>query len=414
MRTYQPRQGVHAFAQEDLSEFLRARLASMAESIQNEEETYLLNVNREEYVQHIVDKFDLQELLVHVERMSATTEEMLIPAELYPYNYTVYSGKSYPRLVISYHVPFDGPARFLGMQASTFSTGTATIQVEGQAVRTDFIQFDQTPEQLSQEAKGFGERLVAGASRLNDDLRSFRKTSAAQAGQIFDARKQQLLQRRNFLEALNVPIRATGKTAATYSAPAPKKISPITPRPIVTEKFFRPDPTLDDVTYQQVLKIIHDVGITFEKLPSTYTGKDEEALRDHFLLALAPNFEGTATGETFNKTGKTDILLRHEKGNLFVAECKFWHGPKSVTETISQLLGYLTWRDSKSAVIFFVRNMNFSEVLVTLKQVVPTHSNYLGERPASSDTWLNFRFHINGDKNREVKVAALLFHLPPL
>lgn len=81
------------------------------------------------------------------------------------------------------------------------------------------------------------------------------------------------------------------------------------------------------------------------------------------LLILEPNFEGSATGETFNKTGKTDILLRHEGNQCVIAELKFWHGQKGFLDTITQLLGYLTRRDSKAAVAMFVKNKNFSSVL---------------------------------------------------
>lgn len=56
----------------------------------------------------------------------------------------------------------------------------------------------------------------------------------------------------------------------------------------------------------------------FERLPSTYAGKDEETLRDHLILNLEPRFQIGTTGETFNKSGKTDILMRHEGKNIFV------------------------------------------------------------------------------------------------
>ena len=77
----------------------------------------------------------------------------------------------------------------------------------------------------------------------------------------------------------------------------------------------------------------------------------QRTFRDHLLLYLEPRYEGSATGETFNSTGKTDILIRHENSNAFIAECKFWTGQKGYLETITQLLGYLTWRDSKAAVV---------------------------------------------------------------
>jgi len=33
--------------------------------------------------------------------------------------------------------------------------------------------------------------------------------------------------------------------------------------------------------------------------------------------------QGKATGETFNRARKTDILLREGDRNVFIAECKF-------------------------------------------------------------------------------------------
>ena len=139
-------------------------------------------------------------------------------------------------------------------------------------------------------------------------------------------------------------------------------------------------------------------------------------MKKHFetiiLLYLEPRFEGSVTGETFNSTGKTDILIRHENSNVFIAECKFWRGQKEYLDTITQLLGYLTWRDSKSAIIVFVKNKNLSSVLEITEEVTPNHSNYLGLVDKKEDTWFNYRFHIDGDRNREVKLAVLFFHIP--
>jgi len=171
---------------------------------------------------------------------------------------------------------------------------------------------------------------------------------------------------------------------------------------------------LDTGVYQDILQIIQDVGKQFERMPSTYADKGEESLRDHILLVLEPHFSGSATGETFNKTGKTDILLRYENSNVFIAECKFWKGKQSYLDTIDQLLGYLTWRDSKSAIVMFVKNKDFSSVIQTVELKTPIHSNYLGFSGKNDETWLNYRFHINDDPNREVKLAILLFHIPPM
>lgn len=100
----------------------------------------------------------------------------------------------------------------------------------------------------------------------------------------------------------------------------------IIPKPSAVVKSGKPDPTLGEGTYQEILQTIHDLGKAIECMPSTYVGKSEEDLRDHILMYLEPRFEGSATGETFNKSGHTDILLRYKNSNVFVAECKFWSG----------------------------------------------------------------------------------------
>ena len=139
--------------------------------------------------------------------------------------------------------------------------------------------------------------------------------------------------------------------------------------------------------------------------------KGEEALRDLLLMQLAPHFQ-SVTGETFNKAGKTDILIRHEKSNLFVAECKLWKGPKGYLATIDQALGYLTWRDSKAAVICFVRSANLEPVLQAVKDRTAEHTCFVRFRAAPKAGWFDFDFHIQGDPTRPVRLAVLCFHLP--
>ena len=82
--------------------------------------------------------------------------------------------------------------------------------------------------------------------------------------------------------------------------------------------------------------------------PQTYAGMGEEARRHVILDALNTHYSGAGTAEGFNFGGKTDILIRHEGRNLFIAECKFWSGQKGFTETLDQLFGYQAWRDLRS------------------------------------------------------------------
>ena len=217
----------------------------------------------------------------------------------------------------------------------------------------------------------------------------------------------------NVLASLGVPIKKQNHLPETFAIPTPKIAKPIIiEKPVVTDASYKAEPTLDYNTYRHILKLVFDVGQQIERMPSTYSDKTEENLRDHFLLFLEPNFKGSATGETFNKSGKTDILLRYDGRNVFIAECKFWAGAKLLLDTITQLLGYLTWRDSKAAVIIFVKNKDFSSVINQIDAIAASHPNYLGFVQKQQESWIDYRFHIDGDKNREVKLAIILFHFP--
>ena len=260
-------------------------------------------------------------------------------------------------------------------------------------------------EQILDDLKTQHGYLVSEVDRFNDSLPTVVK-------KLFQKRKQRLLKKNKMVASLGVPVKKREDLPETYAIPTPEFRKSVNVEPQVTEVGYKSEPTLAEPVYQDILQTIHDLGKGFEQLPSTYLGKGEEDLRDYIRLFLGLHFEGSTTSETFNKTGKTDILIQYENSNAFIAECKFWNGKKGYLKAITQLLGYLTWRDSKSAVVVFVRNKDLSSVLQTAEEVTPDHPNHLGFVDKKENTWFNYRFHINGDPNREVKLGVLFFHIP--
>jgi hypothetical protein len=149
-----------------------------------------------------------------------------------------------------------------------------------------------------------------------------------------------------------------------------------------------------------------------EQSPKAFDKMGEEDLRTQFLVQLNGQYEGRATGETFNFQGKTDILIREGDRNVFIAECKFWGGEKQFLETIDQLLSYLSWRDTKTAIVVFNRNANFSDVLSKIAEAVPKHKNYKRTVGKPNESSFRYIFHQPGDPNRELTVSVLAFDVP--
>lgn len=384
-------------------------------SVDRETEDYILNVNETEYVKHLATKHRLSPPIIHFDNVYADSYERDIPAEHFPGNFNVYPGKSYKKEVIQYFIPVSGNTHLLKYApANTFYIGGGgDFEIQDDTIVTEFVNFANDVEEIKRKYLSEVEGLHGNYNAVRADIDSFNNTLENQIGSYLNERKQKLLSKKSLLSSLGVPLRKKPDTATTFSVPKPVLREQIVVKPVVHEQGFKAEPTLDQHNYQKILKLINDVGKNFERMPSIYKDKGEEDLRDHILMTVDPNFEfGSATGETFNKSGKTDIQLRYDSSVVFICECKFWSGEKNYLSTIDQLLGYLTWRDTKASVVIFVRQKDFSAVLGKVRDYTHKHPNYLRFVNNADENWFNFHFHINGDRNREVKMAVQLFHLP--
>src|ERR1700751_1613793 len=174
-------------------------------------------------------------------------------------------------------------------------------------------------------------------------------------------------------KAVDLPMKRREGVPVTYVVPVKKRVPKI--EEIKVEDTFNPEPALAMSEYEEILRIMKNMAQVMERSPHEFAGMGEETLRSHFLVQLNGAYEGQATGETFNGEGKTNILIRVEGKNIFVAECKFWSGEKAFLATIDQLLSYLCWRDTKAAVVVFNRNAGFSAVLAKIAEARPKHSH---------------------------------------
>jgi hypothetical protein len=126
------------------------------------------------------------------------------------------------------------------------------------------------------------------------------------------------------------------------------------------------------------------------------------------------NFKGSATGETFNKDGKSAILLRHDGTNVFVAECSVWGGKERAKNKIRQLTErYLTWRESKTAIIFFVNQKKVSHVYPQIVEAAEEHPYIINQIGDYDGPGIRFKAHLEGDEDQEFDLTFLAFHIPP-
>ncbi len=313
---------------------------------------------------------------------------------------------------ITFHVPFEGDSGFFKIHPSTWSpTNPPRATIDGNELIINFV--GQTLDEnyiKNQFSKRLNE-IKSNLSRLEQDFKAHNDSVRIKAKSRIEERKKRILSTKSLAASLGYKLKKRNDAPQTYTAPIKRK-KPKISMPSPSTKPFTPEPELEMQEYESILEIITKMVSVIERSPQSFQNMKEEDLRQHFLVQLNGQYAGQATAETFNVSGKTDILLRVDDKNIFIAECKFWRGAKSFTEAIEQLLGYVQWRDSKTAILLFNQQKNLSNVLKQIPALVKEHPNFKREVEYSSETGFRYILHHRDDRNREIYLTILVFEVP--
>ncbi len=312
-----------------------------------------------------------------------------------------------------FQVPFDGDPELFKCSPSTWTSGgPPTGRVQGHEIVLTYTQ-------LKHDAPGLKSNLDSDLDTIEKhllwvakDVKLFNDRLSGTVRQRIDSRRERLLADRGLAASLGYKMRVRDDAPRTYAVPARRRKPPVERRKSGTVEPFKPEPELLEQEYEHILDILANMVDVIERSPEAFRRMKEEHLRDQFLVQLNGQYEGSATGETFNFEGKTDVLIREQGRNIFIAECKFWRGPKTLSETVDQLLGYLTWRDTKTAILVFNRTRNLSAVLSKVPAVMEAHPNYRRTVPLEGETRFRYAFAHRDDPNRELKITVLVFEVP--
>lgn len=312
---------------------------------------------------------------------------------------------------IKYNIPYTGDKEVFFIQPTTYDMSPPMATIYEGYIEISISGADLTQQDIIRRFNDIFGSIKLYLSRLAKNIPEFNDKLRGQIYSTLEYRKKKLLNDQNLVAGLGFPLKQRQDSPLTYVTDGIKqRIKPVPPA--ATTAPYIPEPVLADADYEKILGIISHMAIVMERDPNAFKGLDEESLRTFFLMILNSHYEGRATGETFNYNGKTDILIREDNKNIFIGECKFWSGPKKLLETIDQLLGYSSWRDSKTAIILFNKNKNFSDVLNTIPEAVRSHPNFKKDLGNKSDSIFKYKFKNKDDENKELFLTILAFDVP--
>ena len=308
-------------------------------------------------------------------------------------------------------VPFEGDGDLFEFQASTFNFNPPRGHVSGSSVLLSFQGVNMNAGRTKEEIDSTVGQIEQHLNWIKGDCDGWNSRVVMVAEQCVRQRKERLLEQANMVSALGLPMKRRPDSAVVTAVPVVRKKRPVV-LPASPLEAFSPEPALPDTEYDYVLEVIDNMSKNIERSPSTFAHMKEEQIRDMILVNLNGHYEGDATGETFNAQGKTDILIRAGGRNVFIAECKFWGGPKALLAAIDQIQGYLTWRDTKTALLLFCRNVDFTHTLTSIAATVPEHNNFKRELKKMSDTHVRYLFRQKDDAARDLYLAVQAFSIP--
>ena len=317
---------------------------------------------------------------------------------------------------VTIHVPVSGDTEILNMQASRNRLDggfQGSLDTHAGEVTFTITDTSMTSEVINQRAEAMCADLEERTGWTNHDVAQWIPGLREAVLNAAKRRKQQLDAMAETSAGLSIPLR---------SAPGAQQVQIPVARKTVRVAKRAPagggaaEPALSDAIYEDVIRTVRALANSLERLPRTARRfkeeeeeeEEEEEFRDLILFVLNSNYEGLARGEVFNGAGRTDILLPYQDVNAFVGECKFWKGPKQFNEAINQLLGYTVWRDTKAALLLFIKTGDATSILARADAALRDHGCFVSARPAAdSSDRADFLMHAVDDSSRHIKVALL-------
>jgi hypothetical protein len=405
---------MYPFSKGDLSQSLEARLRKTRDEISALDNEYVLNSSKTELVAHFVDKAKVDPVIIEAGQLYIRGRENT-RIEVFDQIQQMMHGDGrvfVPGTKLEVAVPFSGDSAFFSQRPSQFSlSGYPEMEIyDGYiTVTISFQDGTGTPESIRREIDQDVQSVARAVGHLKGQADAYNASLEREITVAVDRKHAHALSSMNIVESIGIPIMKVSPPPALVT---PKKRRQIPAPPKSGKGPFSPEPALSPEVYEEILQITRSMALVIERSPSQFKNINEESIRTHFLIHLNGRFQGSATGETFNAAGKTDILIREGDKNIFIAECKFWKGKKSFSAALDQLLGYLSWRDGKAALLVFNKKQDTSAVQDTIRAEVRSRSEFrkvIREDPDTDDQYVLVK---PDDPGREITLTIQIFDIP--
>lgn len=407
------------FYEGDLSETLNNHTKSLKDKVDSIQQDQFLTTPICDLVEHIKNQLTIEPLRIYKDKAIMDQQEtnMDVSHNLNHNPFRCAGPILVPAIKVTISIPYTGDQLLWKLKPNSWRLSLPHANIR--PTKRDLIGYvDIIIEQPSSDAQ---QKIKTNLDSVLDDIHFYINAQFSQIENynnsldsniqnLVEARRERLNKHNGLANFLNIPLKRNNSAPNIQPINIKKKLAkPLPPSP---KNGYTAEPGITSEDYEYILSVIRHEGATFEVTPRTYSVHDEEELRDIILAHLNGHYKGAATGESFRKSGKTDIRIESDSRAAFIAECKIWRGPSELTKAIDQLLGYLTWRDCKTSIIIFnKKNKNFKEILDKTPEIIKSHPRFKQFEKAINDNEWHFQFMSKDDDCRLIQIRVFIFNL---
>ena len=371
-------------------------------------ERQVLDTDPSEMVAYTVAKHAIEVPVLDLDNITADRREITYPVEDHFSSRRV----NVPGVAYSFEIPFAGDRDLFLVRPGSFDSAPPRADVGQRSIVFSVTGRDLSTDDVKRALEEMKASLAKYLGWHKDLWEEYNRTVGGNVARALEERRQRLQKQQGVeagLESLGVKLKEKAGDPRAYTPAAIKQ--KIVPKMPAMKPGAKPDSMLRTTKLMaRYLALSATPARTIEQSSSRTRALEEEAQRDMLMVPLNAHF-GTAAAEAFNQNGKTDIVVKHQGGNLFVAECKIWSGPKALGAAVDQLLSHLTWRDTKAVLIFFSRNAGFNSVVEQLRDAPREHAQYLSGPVKLDESSFQFRFKLPQDAARHITLTVMGFDL---
>lgn len=330
---------------------LSDKIKQEIDKLTNEE---ICNTDLGDLEEYYVAKYQIEEIQIFKENITKELSETKIQKynQFYSPGFSEF-GSQYHMIdgyKITFTIPFDGDEDLLDLRPSSYYMQSFPVDRVISPTDDEYgkiifsLEYTKSELQRSENSneivqKGFQQEIdtyFKTIETINQEVRSYNNGLSNIVKKYLEARLQKANDYLQMRERLELPLKLNINAPNTKPIVL-KKVKKKKEISFSSKKEPEKNYEISDVHYENIKSIISLACVSMEKTARTFSKLLEEELRDIILSNLNTHYQGTASGETFNKVGKTDIYIPFENKAAYVAECKIWHGSKKFVEAVDQL-----------------------------------------------------------------------------